>query len=205
MRLHVYRQNEHVGDLGTSEDGMRFSYSAGYLMSGGIPLSVSMPLREEAFLQNVALPYFDGLLPEGEQRRELGEVLHVASTSTMRLLSALAGECVGDLILIDDDTDIDTALADASYVPLPTGDLEKLLRPQSIERARFIAARRLSLAGAQAKIGLFWDHGQWLATRGLAPTTHIIKPASQFDPTVLANELFMMRLAKSCGLDVPAT
>jgi serine/threonine-protein kinase HipA len=191
--------------LYASKDGINFSYDAKYLASDVMPLSVSMPLREEPFPQNIALPFFDGLLPEGEQRRELGEALHIASTSTMKMLSALAGECVGDLILIDDNMDIAQTFADAGYVPLSTGDLEKLLRPQSIERTRFIAAKRLSLAGAQAKIGLFWEHGQWFATRGLAPTTHIIKPASRFDPTVLANEFFMMRLAKSCGLDIPKT
>ncbi|MDR1185812.1 MAG: type II toxin-antitoxin system HipA family toxin [Coriobacteriales bacterium] len=205
MRLHICRQDNRIGELYASKDGTHFSYSAEYLGSGGIPLSVSMPLREEPFPQNIALPFFDGLLPEGEQRRELGEVLHVAPASTMKMLSALAGECVGDLILVDDETDIAQALADASYVSLQTDDLEKLLRPQSLERTRFIAAKRLSLAGAQAKIGLFWEQGQWFATRGLAPTTHIIKPASQFDPTVLVNEFFMMRLAKSCGLDVPET
>jgi serine/threonine-protein kinase HipA len=205
MNLRLYRDDVLVGELFTSEDGIGFIYDQAYRLAGGYPISVSMPLRQDAYPQKTALPFFEGLLPEGEQRRELSNILHLASASTIKLLAALAGECVGNLIILDDEMDIAEVQADSAYTPLKSGQLEALLKPQSVERTRFLAAKRLSLAGAQAKLGLYWEAGEWFATQGLAPTTHIIKPASQFDPTVLANELYLMRLSARCGIRVPKT
>ncbi|MDR1088928.1 MAG: HipA domain-containing protein [Coriobacteriales bacterium] len=205
MKLSIYRTTQLVGVLATTSNGLAFSYDRNYRGPGCYPISVSMPILEEPYAQNIAMPFFDGLLPEGEQRRELSEILHVSSTSVMKLLAALAGECVGDLILVSENMDINEVLEGSGYTQVTSGELETLLRPQSIERLRFLAARRLSLAGAQAKIGLYRNRGEWFATQGLAPTTHIIKPSALFDNTVLVNEFFMMRLAKSCGLTVPET
>ena len=205
MRLFVYREDKLVGELFTSDSGICFKYSSAYRGLDAYPLSLSLPVQTEAHPQNKTLPFFEGLLPEGNQRRELGDLLHVLPGSTMRLLMALAGECVGNLTIIDESMSIEDLLLKSDYIPLGAKELEALLRPQSIERTRFLVNKRLSLAGAQAKLGLFHDSGQWFATKGLAPTTHIIKPASLFDPTVLINEFFVMRLAKSCGIDVPDT
>ena len=205
MRLFIYKENTLVGELYTSTEGICFRYSQAYHANGGRPLSLSLPVQAEAFPQRIALPFFDGLLPEGEQRLELSDILHVASTSTMKLLKALAGECVGNLIIIDDEIDITSALSESGYTLLSSKEMEALLRPQSIERIRFIANKRLSLAGAQAKFGLFFESGEWHAPKGLAPTTHIIKPASQFDPSLLINEFFLMQLARYCGIAVPDT
>jgi len=205
MKLLIYKEDTFVGELYTSTDGINFKYSQTYLETGGYPLSLSLPVQAETFPQSVALPFFDGLLPEGEQRRELSDILHLASTSTIKLLKALAGECVGNLTIIDEELEIASAQSESGYTLLSQGEIEALLRPQSIERTRFIANKRLSLAGAQAKFGLFFESGEWFATRGLAPTTHIIKPASQFDPSLLINEFFIMRLAKSCDIKTPET
>ena len=205
MNLRIYKEEALVGELFTSDKGICFQYSEGYLNSEAYPLSLSLPLQTEAHPQKVALPFFEGLLPEGNQRQELSNILQVSPTSTMKLLRALAGECVGNLIILDEDMQITSALSEASYSPLSNDELEALLRPRSIERARFMVRRRLSLAGAQAKLGLFWEDGTWYATNGLAPTSHIIKPASEFDPTLLINEYVMMQLASSCGIDTPRT
>ncbi|MCL2529335.1 MAG: type II toxin-antitoxin system HipA family toxin [Coriobacteriia bacterium] len=205
MKLFVYRDDKLVGQLSTSDAGICFQYSSAYQGPDAYPLSLSLPIQTEAHPQNKTLPFFEGLLPEGDQRRELGNLLHVSPGSTMRLLKALAGECVGNLTIIDEDMSIEDLIHKSAYIPLGAEELEALLRPQSIERARFIVSKRLSLAGAQAKFGLYYDSGEWFATKGLAPTTHIIKPTSLFDPTVLINEFFVMRLAKSCGVDVPDT
>jgi serine/threonine-protein kinase HipA len=203
MRLHIYREDILVGDLYTSEDGIQFQYDSGYLASTAPPVSLSLPLQISPYAQHKALPFFEGLLPESEQRRELSAILRVASASTMKLLEALGGECLGNLTVIDDETDIAHALDDSRYTLLEDAELENLLRPQSMDRVRFVANRRLSLAGAQAKFGLFFDSGDWYATEGLASTTHIIKPISSFDPTILINEYYMMKLAKCCEIEVP--
>jgi serine/threonine-protein kinase HipA len=206
MKLRVFQDHVFVGELFTSAAGVGFCYAASYCDGGNRPISLSLPLREEPFPEKVALPFFEGLLPEEEERRELSRILHVPAGSTMKLLNALAGECVGNLTLLDEHLGIDEVMAENGYSLLNARELESLLRPQSPARAQFIAAKRLSLAGAQAKIGLYRDEdGQWFGTQGLAPTTHIVKPASLFDPSILVNEFFVMRLASACGLAVPQT
>ena len=205
MKLLVYTEDTLAGELFTSDQGICFKYNQDYLSKGGFPLSLSLPLTTEVHPQSSAEPFFEGLLPEGEQRRELGRLLHVSTASTMNLLRALAGECIGNLILADEEMDIADLQYKSAYTPLSPEELEVLLRPQSIERMNFIVSKRLSLAGAQAKIGLYHEAGEWFATEGLAPTTHIIKPASLFDSSLLINEFFMMRLASNCGIQVPDT
>jgi serine/threonine-protein kinase HipA len=205
MRLFVYKEDMMAGELFTSDAGVCFKYSQDYRGPTAYPLSLSLPVRAEAFPQSAALPFFEGLLPEGEQRRELSNLLHVSPTSTMKLLRALAGECVGNLVILDEEMEIADIVRESAYVPLDSRELEALLRPQSTERMRFIANRRLSLAGAQPKIGLYYGQGEWFAAKGLASTTHIVKPASLFDPSLLINEFFAMRLAKGCDIEVPKT
>ena len=205
MKLYIYYEGCSVGELYTDSSGICFRYSDEYLGGHNWPISLSLPLSAEVYRQKAALPFFDGLLPEEGQRKELSDALQVSGTSTMKLLAALAGECVGNLTILNQDMDINQVMARSAYFLVEDSLLAELLKPRSLQRNLFIAQRRLSLAGAQAKIGLYFEAGRWFAADGLAPTTHIIKPASLFDPTVLVNELFMMRLAASCGLPTPET
>jgi len=205
MKLLVYQDSTLVGELFTAAQGVSFTYAPAYLQSAAYPISLSLPLTSEPFTQKNALPFFEGLLPEEQQRLDLSRFLHTSATSTMRLLKALAGECVGNLTLLDEDVSADAAHQENGYRALPADELELLLRPQSAERLRFLAYGRLSLAGAQAKFGLYEEGGCWYATQGLAPTTHIIKPASAEYESLLLNEFFMMRLAQACGLSSATT
>ena len=203
MRLRVYRKLKQVGEIFTSDQGVCFSYDPGFIASNGYPISLSMPLSTDVYPQSKALPFFDGLLPDGNQRLELSDVLRTPPTSTMKLLAAMAGDCVGDLVIMDEEMDIDRIMASSGYAPLTGEELGGLLRPDSRDRTRFLTARRLSLAGAQPKIGLFHKDGTWYKTVGLFPTTHIIKPVSRFDPSILVNEFLIMRLGGLCNLEVP--
>lgn len=51
-----------------SEGGYRFTYSSNYT---GPPISLTMPVRSEAFEFDSFPPFFDGLLPEGFQLEAL--------------------------------------------------------------------------------------------------------------------------------------
>lgn len=66
---------------------------------------------------------------------------------------------------------------------------------------------RMSLAGAQEKLGLHIDaHGAMFLPEGTAASTHIVKPenASADFPFCPANEFFCMRLADELKVPVPA-
>jgi len=205
MKLFIYQDATLIGELSTSQQGVSFQYAQSYVWQDAHPISLSLPIQSAPFAQKEALPFFDNLLPEEQQRIDLSRLLHTSATSVMRLLAALAGECVGNLTILDEDMDIAVLKEESAYRELPNKELQALLQSQSSERLHFVAERRLSLAGAQAKFGLYKTNDKWYATEGLAPTTHIIKPASIRFDSLLANEFFMMQLAQACGLPTAST
>ncbi len=69
-RLSVYLHNSLTGQLWL-DDTSRFSFQYDYSYiedPDAIPLSLSLPLREEPYLNDTARPFFSNLLPEGEIR-----------------------------------------------------------------------------------------------------------------------------------------
>ena len=65
-RAIVFHGQKPAGVLTKKEDGFEFVYDSGYLSSSAaLPISLSMPLREEKYESKELFPFFDGLLPEG--------------------------------------------------------------------------------------------------------------------------------------------
>jgi len=55
-----------VGVLEETADGSRFTYDAAWLARpDAVPISLTMPLRSEAYAGRGLLPFFENLLPEG--------------------------------------------------------------------------------------------------------------------------------------------
>ncbi len=61
----VYYKETLAGVLAESEEGYRFAYDAAYLNEGNPAVSLTLPLRQEAFESRTLFPFFDGLIPEG--------------------------------------------------------------------------------------------------------------------------------------------
>ena len=62
----VYIRNEWAGVISENDEGYIFKYNKNYLTSESpSPVSLTIPLREEAYLSKVLFPFFDGLIPEG--------------------------------------------------------------------------------------------------------------------------------------------
>ena len=70
--LKVYLHRELVGKLIQDQSGqMLFQYDADWLnRSDAVPLSHSLPLREDIFKRNACRGFFAGILPE-ESKREM--------------------------------------------------------------------------------------------------------------------------------------
>lgn len=152
------------------------------------------------------MPFFSGLLPDGELRRRIANALHVSETSSLRLLEALGGECAGTVHLRPEPADADQSAPEDEhgYVALPLPELERMIGES--ERLPLLVHRRrvrLSLAGAQDKIPLLRRDGEWYLPTGSAPTTHILKPASVAFPGIVHNEYAVMRLAGFLSRSVP--
>jgi HipA-like protein len=116
MRLLVRQFDRLVGFLESTPDrGVVFRYVGEYLREPGAhALSLSLPLREAEFSQAATMPFFAGLLPDGDLRRRVSDSLHVSESSTLKLLDALGGECAGTVSLLRDEEDEDIRRASPS-------------------------------------------------------------------------------------------
>ncbi|WP_454689878.1 type II toxin-antitoxin system HipA family toxin [Achromobacter aloeverae] len=182
----------------------------------GRPLSLSLPFS----MQNLPIKgervanFFDNLLPDSDAiRRRVAERFRTGSTDPFDLLKAIGRECVGAVQILGED-EIPADFDRIEGKPLSEEDIERHLietvSPQAFASGRDPDADfRISLAGAQEKTAFLWWDGQWLAPRGVIPTSHIFKlplglmGGRQADfTTSVDNEWLCLRLLKAYGLNV---
>ena len=65
----------------------RFTYNVGY---SGVPVCLSMPVRETPYLSEHLFPYFFNMLSEGENRQLQSRVLHIDEEDDFGILMATA-------------------------------------------------------------------------------------------------------------------
>jgi serine/threonine-protein kinase HipA len=179
--LNVYLNARLVGRLNKESSGaIEFQYDAGWLgWDNAIPVSLSLPLREDKYIGTPVVAVFDNLLPDNEgTRRRVAERAHAAGSDAYSLLSAIGRDCVGALQFVPDgmpvgeagqidarpvtNEEIATLINDLARNPLGIGD----------EDPEF----RISIAGAQEKTALLKHEGRWHLPHGTTATTHIFKP-----------------------------
>jgi serine/threonine-protein kinase HipA len=205
--LMVYLNVERVGSLEQDEGGLlQFSYDQAWLEKpGAIPLSRSLPLQSEVFAGKKARPFFAGILPEDEPRKQIAKILGISDANDFAMLARIGGECAGAVSLLPEDA--------APTVPKSAGHRE-LTEPELRQIVAELPRRplmvgtdglRLSLAGAQDKLPVI-VHGDGISLPlGGTPSTHILKPEPDRFPGLTANEIFCMTLARAVGLNVPNT
>lgn len=203
--LIVYREKagafEEVGRIFSSNEGLGFSYSEEYLESDfPQPISRALPLERGALSPRATKSFFDGILPEGSARRLLSGALRASVDDTRALLGRLNEESVGALVFEQSGRSPESG---RGYAPLGQGDFERFAK-HPMEFATGAARRsRLSLAGAQAKAGLFCDEsdGSWHYPQGTAPSSHIVKACDGTFPGQTVNEAICMATAAAMGFD----
>lgn len=205
MRIEVYAERNgtsvHAGSIITAPGtGESFSYSEEWLDSADPkPLSLTLSLQEEPFPAKRMRPYFEGLLPEGGARSALASRIHVSYAAYVKILDAVGRECIGAVSLQGPAETVEDA-----YLPVTEEMLHRLATQSYPTAAEASERARFSLAGSQAKVALYrGPDGRWYEPSGLAPSTHILKPASSlfFDSSV--NEAICTLAAGKLGLDVP--
>ena len=211
MTLNVYFGQKLAGRLfSTDNRGVVFQYDETYLSDPqSKPLSLSLPLQQAEYSQAKSLPFFAGLLPEGESRRKIAQYFQVSENSTIKLLEILGGECAGLISVVSEDEDVTAPnnyrINESNYQVLSENDLENMIKqlPQK-PLIKSNSKLRLSLAGAQEKIALARFDNKWHLPINGAPSTHILKPTRDGELGSLAqNEYICMKLAKMLGLSVP--
>ena len=186
---------------GRDSSDAAFRYQSAYLSAqNSTPLSVSLPLREEAFTPAQTKSYFDGLLPEGFTRRSLAERLHVDVNDYCGMLAVVGQECIGAIRVAPSPAQATTE----SYEKLHKNRLRSLALRDASLPAEYMKETRLSLAGASGKTGLYFDasHDKWYLPKGTAPSTHIVKQHHVRFRGIVTNEQLCMRTAAHLGLYV---
>ena len=206
MTLVVSQNNRRVGLLvGTADRGVVFLYDPHYLADPNArAISHSLPLQEQEFSSKQCLPFFSGLLPDGEMRRRISEYLHLAESTTLRLLEALGRECAGSLVLQDEVDPEPNYSVQGTYRKVEEDKLAEMIRHMDV-RPLLLGAKGLSLAGAQQKIALARFSGDWHVPLDGAASSHILKPSKAPFQDLAVNEYLCMQLAKMCALPVADT
>lgn len=211
--LGVFLDGRRVGTLSRSRGGaLAFRYAPAWLSADdALPVSNSMPLREEAYRDDRVHAYFDNLLPDSMGvRRLVAERLGARSAGAFDLLALVGRDCVGALQILPEGVEA-TAPSRPRGTPLTEADVAAVLRdlPRSPLGMHPDADFRISIAGAQEKTALLHWKGRWHRPEGTTPTTHILKPALGLLPggidmrQSVENELLCLALARHFGLSVP--
>ncbi|MEN1928011.1 HipA domain-containing protein [Luteimonas sp. MJ250] len=195
-----------VGVLAESAGVWTFTYSAEWLRRPDrYPLSPSLPLVTEPVQDGSSLRpvqwYFDNLLPEEAQRQLMAGEAGIRVADAFGLLAYYGSESAGSLTLLPPDT----PRAAGGTVALSDAELSARIRALPRQSLAAGAPKRMSLAGAQHKLAVVVAGRQLLQPVGSAPSTHILKPdhpEAEY-PHSVANEWFVMQLARRMGLDVP--
>jgi serine/threonine-protein kinase HipA len=212
--LRVLLNNRPVGRLNKAATGaIDFLYEPAWLeWEHAMPVSLSLPLREDAYRGAAVTAVFDNLLPDSDAlRRRVAEKVGAGGTDFYSLLEAIGRDCVGGLQFIGpDEASYESDRAAIMGETVTDSAIEKLL--QGLSKAPLGLSRdedfRISLAGAQEKTALLRHKGRWWKPLGTTPTTHILKKQIGRLPdgidlsNSVENEFYCMKLAEAFGLPV---
>jgi serine/threonine-protein kinase HipA len=208
--LDVLMNGRLVGQLRRDPHGaIDFRYAPSWLdWESTLPVSLSLPLREDRFVGAPVIAVFENLLPDNIAiRRRIAEHSGAEGTDPYSLLAAIGRDCIGALQFVPAgqpaesagkidgrrlaERDIGALLKDLGRSPLGMTDDDDF---------------RISLAGVQEKTALLHWKGRWHSPRGTTPTTHILKPPIGVLPNGIdlsnsvENEHFCLELLRAFGL-----
>jgi serine/threonine-protein kinase HipA len=213
-RLNVFLNSRHVGQLNRESSGaIDFRYEPTWLeWEHTLPVSLSLPLREERYIGAPVSNVFDNLLPDNDGiRKHVAARVSAEGIDAFSLLAALGRDCVGALQFLPDDIAPGPAGTIAGH-PISDDEIAAMLgnlarNPLGLDDD---ADFRISIAGAQEKTALLWSEGRWFKPTGTTPTTHIFKPQIGQLPNGLdlsnsvENEFLCLKLTEAFGLPTAA-
>jgi serine/threonine-protein kinase HipA len=92
----VYMYNDFAGILTEDENGYTFVYDKEYLgKENAEAISLTMPLINAPYINNVLHPFFDGLIPEGWLLDIAEKSWKINNRDRMSLLLACCKNCIG--------------------------------------------------------------------------------------------------------------
>ena len=208
--LNVYLNGRLVGRLRRESSGaIDFQYDQSWLdWENAIPVSTSLPLREDRYIGDPVIAVFENLLPDNEEiRRRVAERAHAEGSDAYSLLAAIGRDCVGALQFMPDGA-VPTPAAQIEAQAITNDQIADLLKDLALNPLGMGTDRefRISLAGAQEKTALLYWKNQWHKPHGTTATTHILKPQIGKLPSGIdlsksvENEYLCLELVRALGL-----
>ena len=210
----MFQNGQIVGNLSKQPSGaVEFIYADEWLSNErAYPVSLSLPLREDAFKGAPVVAVFENLLPDSESlRSRVAEKVGADGTDAYSLLTQIGRDCVGALQFFPEDADIDFSdLSSIKGEAVNDEEIERILNnlaraPLGLDRDHDF---RISVAGAQEKTALLFHDGKWIRPSGATPTTHILKTQIGELPNGIdlsnsvENEFYGLAVMEAFGLPV---
>lgn len=165
------------------------------ILSLAIPLGV-LPVRSGKQRRQ---DFFRELLPEGQMLTGLAEAAGLPSHDVVGLLRAYGRDVAGALQIWDPEQAGEPRVPRREEVSeARVGQM--LQQVQEFPLGNKPGSGKTSLAGVQDKIVLDRDGDTWSRVMDGWPSTHILKPETRDHPTVIFDEEYGARLARSLGL-----
>jgi serine/threonine-protein kinase HipA len=75
-KLYLHYDSKLVGELTEDENSLlHFSYDSNWTADQeAFPLSLALPLRDDSYTGKVVTSFFENLIPEGDQRRQIEQI-----------------------------------------------------------------------------------------------------------------------------------
>ncbi len=211
--LNVYLNARLVGRLRRESSGaIDFQYDRDWLAwDNAIPVSVSLPLREDRYIGDPVIAVFDNLLPDNDDiRRRVAERAHADGSDAYSLLSAIGRDCVGALQFLPEGHRARQGGRARCRRPLTTRTSP---RSSAISRAIRSASATTRSFGFRSparrkKPRCCTGRTSGTVPHGTTATTHIIKPQIGTLPNGIdltnsvENEHFCLELVAALGLPV---
>ena len=90
-----------AGVLTENDEGYEFRYLSDYLSSETAkPVSLTLPLQEDAYTSSVLFPFFDGLIPEGWLLDVALRNTDISILDRMSLLLTCCKDCIGAVSVV---------------------------------------------------------------------------------------------------------
>lgn len=204
-----------VGSLTKASSGaISFQYDPSWLSRPGArAISLSMPLRHDAYHGDIPYNFFDNLLPDNEEiRSRIQSRFQAATKRPFDLLSKIGSDCVGAIQLYSPQNSFQD-VRQIHAEPLTESRMAQVLRGYQSDAPLGMLDDmddfRISIAGAQEKTGLLWYQNQWHLPLGSTPTSHILKlpigilPHKNIDLSdSCENEWLCLKIAAAFGFEV---
>lgn len=202
-QLSIRLYGEVIGVLEQTQSGkMSFVYDKDAMA----PISIGMPIREEAYDEVACESFFGGLLPESEfARQKIAQRYGINAKNSFALLRAIGYDCAGAISCFE----MDAPIIPQHAFPLTGRVVSENELYENIKdlpkKPLFmgIDELRLSLAGVHDKAAVCLIDGEVAIPEYGCPSTHILKASSQDFDGLVENEYFCLQTASKVGLCVP--